>query len=312
MADLFSTITDKAVMDQSQILQWKQGVILAAQEQTNFYKGSPLISQSVDTDGVSASFIKFAQTAGSATLTDGEEVTSTAVVDSKATVTLVEHGAVITTTDLGDVVTDGRLNMYAPELIGRDMGNYIDKYFIGLLEAGSNETIVTQSAETSLLAANVITPTYFEKMYTALRTANIPKIIADSYAVIMHPHVVSDLRNATGAGSFEDVHKYTNSEPVLKNEVGKFRGFKVIESSNVSINADAGDTNVDTYHSCFFGGNALGAAWSKSVAPRATMVTGTDKLDRFYHFGWKGIFAGGLIDSNALQIVTSASAFGAN
>lgn len=312
MADLFSTITDKGVMDQSQILKWQQGVILAAQEQTNFYKGSPLISQEVTTDGVSASFIKFAQTAGSGTLTDGEEVTSTAVVDSKVTITLAEHGAVITTTDLGDVVTDGRLNAYAPELIGRDMGNYIDKYYIQLLEGSSNEYIVTQAAESSLLAANVITPTYFEKAYVFLRANNIPKVVDDSYVAVVHPHVLSDLRNATGAGSFEDVYKYLGKEEILRNEVGKFRGFKIIESSNVTINADAGDTNVDTYHTSFFGGNALGAAWSQRVSPRATMVTGTDKLDRFVHIGWKGIFAGALVDSNASCIVTSASAFGAN
>ena len=150
MADLFSVITDKGVMDQAQILKWQEGVILAAIEATNFYKGSPLISQEKVTDGVSASFIKFAALDGAGALTDGEEVTSDAVVDSKVTVTLAEYGNVVTTTDLGDVVTDGRLNMYVPELIGRDMGTYIDKYFIQLLEAGSNEYTVNASKEVLL------------------------------------------------------------------------------------------------------------------------------------------------------------------
>ena len=312
MADLFSVITDKGVMDQAQILKWQQGVILAAQESTNFFKGSPLISQEATTDGVSHSFIKFAALDGAGALTDGEEVTSDAVVDSKVTVTLAEYGNVVTTTDLGDVVTDGRLNLYVPELIGRDMGTYVDKYHIQLLEAGSNEYTVNSSGESSTLAANVITPTFIEKAYVFLRANNIPKIVEDYYVMVVHPHVLSDLRNATGAGSFEDVYKYLGKEQILKNEVGKFRGFKVIESSNVTVNADAGNGTVDTYHTSFFGGNALGTAWSASRGARATMVTGTDKLDRFVHIGWKGIWAGGLIDTNASCIVTSASAFGSN
>ena len=312
MSDLFEVVTDKGVMDQAQILTWQQGVLLAAQESTNFYKGSPLISQSADTDSVSHSFIKFAALDGAGALTDGEEVTSDAVVDSKVTVTLAEYGNVVTTTDLGDVVTEGRLNNYVPELIGRDMGTYIDKYHIQLLEAGSNEYTVNASGESSTTAGNVITPTFIEKAYVFLRANNIPKLIDDSYVMIVHPHVLSDLRNATGAGSFEDVYKYLGKEQILKNEVGKFRGFKVIETSNVTTNSDAGSGTVDTYHTSFFGGNALGTAWSRSKSPRATMVTGTDKLNRFVHIGWKGIWAGGLIDTNASCIVTSASAFGTN
>ena len=45
MGDLFSTITDKVVLDKSQIEVWQQGVILASRENTHFYPGSPLISQ---------------------------------------------------------------------------------------------------------------------------------------------------------------------------------------------------------------------------------------------------------------------------
>lgn len=312
MADLFSVISDQGVMDQTQIALYQQGVILAAQESTNFFMNSPLIDQNLVQDGATASFFKFSALSGGATLTDGVEVTSEAVTDSKVTLTLVEHGNVVTTTELGNISTGGRLNAAVPILIGKNMGQYVDKYFIQKLEAGSNEYIVTQATEAELLAANVITPTYLEKAYTFLRANNIPKIIAGKYVAIMHPHVISDLRDATGAGSWQDVNKYSGAEPILMNEVASFKGFKIIESANVTVNADAGASAVDSYHSCFFGANALGAAWSSSSKPRMTMVTGTDKLDRFIHIGWKGTFAGGLVDTNASCIVTSASAFGAN
>jgi len=312
MADLFTVITDKGVMDQAQVAAFQQGVILAAEEATNFYKGSPLISQSLTVDAGTATFIKFAQLTGGGTLTDGEEVTSEAVVDSKLTVTLAEHGNVVTTTDLGDITTGGRLNAAVPELIGYNMGTYIDKYHIKLLEASTNEYIVTQATEGDLEASDIITKLYFEKAYTFLKANKIKPVLDGLYAVVIHPHVLSDLRNVAAAGDWVDLAKYASSQTILRNEVGIYKGFKVIESANVTINADAGDAAVDSYHTSFFGYNALGTAWSATRSPRATFVTGTDKLDRFVHIGWKGVFAGGLVDSNASCVVTSASTFGAN
>jgi len=312
MSDLFTVISDKGVMDQAQIALFQQGVILAAKENTNFYPGSSLINQSLTADGATATFIKFAQLTGGATLTDGEEVTSEAIVDSKVTLTLVEHGNVVTTTDLGDITTGGRLNLAVPELVGANMGTYIDKYFIKILEASANEYIVTQGTEAELLAANIITPAYFEKAYTFLRNNNIGKIVDGLYACVIHPLVLADLRQGTSALDWTPVSAYQNSGNVLRNEVGTYTGFKIIESANVTTNTDAGASAVDSFHTSFFGYNALGAAISSSRPPRATFVTGTDKLDRFAHIGWKGVWIGGLIDTNAACVVTSASSFGTN
>lgn len=314
MADLFTVISDKGVMDQSQISLFREGVILAASEATNFYQGSPLISQSLVADGATATFIKFAQLTGGATLTDGEEVTSEAIVDSQVALTLVEHGNVVTITDLGDVSTGGRLNLAVPELVGKNMGTYLDKYFIQRLETSSNEYIVTQATEDALTAADVITPAYFEKAYTFLRKNSIESVMDGMYVGVLHPLVLADLRQGTSVVDWTPVNAYSgaNVSNILKNEVGTYKGFKIIQSANVTTNANAGNANVDTFHSSFFGYNALGAAYSSSRPLRPTFVTGTDKLDRFAHIGWKGTFINGLIDTNASVIVTSASAYGLN
>lgn len=312
MSDLFSTITDQGVMDQTQVAIYKQGVILAAQESTNFFKGSSLINQQLDVDAATASFIKFAALSGGATLTDGVEVTSEAVVDSKATATLIQHGNVVTITDMGDVSTGGRLNLAVPELVGKNMGEYVDKYFIQKLEAGSNEYTPSSTAEASLAATDIITALLFEKAYTFLRTNKIPKLVDGLYVAVIHPHVLSDIRNVAAVGDWVAVSQYQNSASVLRNEVGMYKGFKIIESANVTVNTDAGSSAVDTYHTSFFGYNALGAAYSVSKPLRPTFITGTDKLDRFAHIGWKGTFAGCLVDTNASVLVTTASTFGTN
>lgn len=314
MADLFSVITDQGVMDQAQIAAWKEGVILAASESTNFMMGSPLISQNLSVDAATASFIKFAQLTGGATLTDGVEVTSEAIVDSKATITLVEHGNVVTITDLGDVSVGGRLNLAVPELVGKNMGTYVDKYFIQKLEASSNEYTVNASGEASTTASDIITAAFFEKAYTFLRKGAIEPIVDGLYVAFIHPLVLADVRQGTSLYDWTPVNAYSgaNVSNILRNEVGTYKGFKIIQSANVTTNADAGNGAVDTFHSSFMGYNALGAAWSVSKGLRPTFVSGTDKLDRFAHIGWKGTFAGALVDETASCIVTSASSLGAN
>lgn len=313
MADLFSTLTDKAVLDVSQIELWKEGVILAAQESTNFYPGSPLISQVKDADTSVATFLKFAALSnGTSALTDGVEVTSESVTDSEVNITLAEYGNVVTTTSLGHIVTGGRLNPAVAELIGKNMGTSIDKLAIQTLEASTNELIVTQASEAALTSSDKMTTAYMEKAYNKLRRANIPKLLGDAYVAIMHPDVVSDLRNVASAGDWVDVLKYTTPDTVLRNEVGFFKGFRVIESSNITINTDAGAGAVDSYHSIFIGYNALGYGESTSRPPQVTAISETDKLNRFIHLGWYGVFAFGIIDSNAVWVVTSASSYGTN
>ena len=145
-----------------------------------------------------------------------------------------------------------------------------------------------------------------------MRRNKIQPLIGTGFVALMHPDIVSDLRNVAAAGDWVDVAKYSNLQLVLQNEVGFFKGFKIIEDANVTINTDAGSTTTDTYHSIFMGYNALGYAESVSNAPHPTLVGETDKLNRFAHFGWYGVFKYGIIEQNAIWVVTSASSFGSN
>lgn len=308
MADLFTVISDQGTQAAAQIEIWNEGVILAATEMAHFLPGSPLISQSAFADKAVHTFIKYAALDGGGTLTDGVEVTSDEMIDSEVNLTLAEYGNVITTTNLGHVSTGGRLNPAAAELIGRDMATTLDKTAIQVLEASTNEVTVNATSEAATTASDIITPAFVQKMYNKLRRANIPQ----PYYAIAHPDVMYDLKAGTAANTWTQVSQYTDLETVLRNEVGMYGGFRWLESSNVTINADAGNGAVDTYHTSFIGYNALGVAVSSSVPLTTTVVSGTDKLNRFLHLGWKAILAYGLIDTNACWILTSASTVGAN
>ena len=53
-----------------------------------------------------------------------------------------------------------------------------------------------------------------------------------------------------------------------------------------------------------YGDNALGK--SESVATNPTIVDGTDNLGRIRNYGWYGIYEYGIVDQNALQVISGA------
>ncbi|KAF0146749.1 MAG: hypothetical protein FD143_3269 [Ignavibacteria bacterium] len=314
MADLFTVITDKAVLDYSQVEDWSAGVIIAATEQANFLPGSPLISQTQRGNFSVGTFIKFAQnSASTSALTDGEEITSTAITDTEVNLTIAEYGHDITVTALGQNASGARAFAGASRIVGDNLASTIDTLAIQALEAGSNETIVTQLAETAITASDIITPAYVQRMYNKLRRAKQPKLLDGLYVAVVHPDVMYDLKAATAANSWTDVNKYNNEIPVLRNEVGIYGGFRWIESANVSVNANAGNVGVDTYHTLFLGYNSLGMAMSAQFPVRTYMNDTNSKIPgRFTHLGWHGLFTFGIVEQSAVQVLTSASTVGAN
>lgn len=307
MSDFTTVITDKAVLDQSQVSVWNQGVILAADEELVM---NQFVSQRKSGKAADYKFMKFANMARATTpLIDGEDVTSEAVVDSVVPLTPAEQGNVVTVTTLGDISTGGRLNPAVIEMVGKNMGTSVDTLAILSLEASTNELTTNAGGEAAITATDILTKAYFEKAYNKLRRANIPKI-GGLYVAVIHPDVISDVRDAASAGDWVDVSKYAQPGQILRNELGTYKGFRIIENSNISINADAGALAVDTYHSLFFGYNALGLA--EAVAPGLRITGPFDKLGRLLNFGWYGVLKYGIIDSNAIWMVTSASSYGAN
>jgi N4-gp56 family major capsid protein len=307
MGDFTTNLTKAATVDDSLIDLWNQGVIIAAQENLVM---DQFATVKEEFKAKVMNFTKYTNlTLATTPLTDGEDPVSTALADAPVTLTPAEHGIVVTTTKLSNLQTGGKVDRAAIQLIGNNMGQTQDKLAILALEAGANELTIGGGAESGLTASNIITTAYLEKTYNKLRRANIP-MIGGSYVAIMHPDVISDLRNVAAAGDFVDISKYSNVEQVYKNEIARFKGFRVIENSNITINTDAGASAVDTYHSLFFGFNALGKATSE--APHMTVTGPFDKLGRIINLGWYGCVVYGIIDTDALWVVTSASTYGTN
>lgn len=234
--------------------------------------------------------------------TDSREQAS----DSAVTITPAEYGNAVTQTRLAELKSGGRNSLALIRLAAKNMRESMDKIMIAVGEAGSNVTIVGQTAEASVTAANIITADEIRKQKAIMEAAGV----APPYYCVIHPHVFYDLKKETGDEAFVKALHYADPQAILSGEYGMFDGFRFIVSGQVTVNADAGSGAVDTYHTQFFGNNAFG--YVESQEPGGQITGPFDVHGRFLNIGWYGVFSYGLVDTTAHRVLTSASSMGSN
>ena len=227
----------------------------------------------------SIAFTVFSRMAAATTpLTDGTEASSTTMTDTKVSLTMAEYGAVITSTSLANIATAGKADLASAELVGVNLGETTDKLGLAAVEAGTN-TIAAATAGT--LAALDL-----RGAYTALANAGIAKFEDGRYVAFVNPSQVSDIK-----GDYITIAQSTDISEATSGRVGSLEGFTLIEDSNVT----AGKV-------VCFGKNALGKAVAS--APSLRVVEGSDNLGRTVNVGWYGVMKYGVIDQNALRVLT--------
>jgi N4-gp56 family major capsid protein len=303
-----TNLSGTAQVDDSIKLEFDaQFIIASGQEQVM----DQFVSYKKQIGAKSIDFEKFSQLALATTpLVEVDDVVSEAMVDANILLTPAEYGNVVTTTKLANLQTGGQADLAAARLVGLNMGRTIDKLAILAGEGSANELTPTAGAESTLVAGDVMTVSFLNSLYNKLARQSVQPLSDGMYVAVMHDDIIHDLRNSSGAGSWQDIKKYTDPSEILKNEVGQIAGFKIVRDNHVSVNADAGAALVDTYHTICMGFNALG----KAVSNEPGMVASGpfDKLGRFVNLGWYGALQYGIIDQDALFLGTTSSSIGVN
>lgn len=239
-------------------------------------------------------------------LTETEDATSEALSDSGVAFTPAEYGKPVTTTALANLQTNGMADIAAARLVGINMGATQDKLAVMALEASTNVLGQNGHATGSIVAGDVMTAAFLDKLYNKLSRASIPKING-SYVAVVHEDVATDIR---ADSAFYDIAKYRDAGAVMNNEIGTIKGFRVVINNHITIGTDLGASNADVYKTLCFGFNALGKAVSKDPAG---VITGPfDKLARFVNIGWHGVLKYGIVDQDALWVGQTSSSVGAN
>ena len=271
-------VNTKTLLSDSVVDLMNQAVIVSGNA---YNKVDAFATTKVEDMASSIAFTVFSRMSAATTpLTDGTEAGSTTMTDTKVTLTMAEYGAVITSTSLANIATAGKADLAAAELVGVNLGETTDKLGLAAVEAGSN----TIAAGTIGTLAN----TDLRSAYTALANAGIAKFEDGRYVAFVNPSQVSDIK-----GDYITIAQNTDIGASTSGIVGALEGFTIVEDSNVTAGKVA----------CF-GKNALGKAVASSPALR--IVDGSDNLGRTVNIGWYGVMKYGVIDENALRVITGA------
>lgn len=245
-----------------------------------------------------------------ANLTETTDITPVALGDSRVTVTPYERGnGILTTIKIRSDSYVAGFDADAASLVAWNMADSVDTFARTAMDAGTNVEYVSQSAEASIVATNIITADLVRKKKAELDGANVMPFDSDLVAVI-HPDVAYDFKGETGDGAWVSPAQYVNTEKIYNNEIGKFGGFRFLESSRAKLNADGGSGTVDTYTTYFFGKEHLAKA--ETIPTSLVLGPVTDYLRRWQPLGWYGYFGHGMLRQAAQQRLVSASSIGAN
>lgn len=275
MADFTTNLTGIAQVDNSLVQAYAAGVMIANGQAQIL---EPMVSVREEIGAVSIRFSKYGRLALATTpLNEREDLESVALTDSEIVLTPKEYGNVVTTTNLSSIQTGGRVDLAAATNVGLNMGATQDALILAALmtaPAGNKEASAVSGAQ-------------LDGQYTKLASASVATINGE-YVAVMPEAMIAILRAESG---WIDVAKYASAESVLRNEVGMYKGHRIVRHQGVAAN-----------HAISLGANALGKAVSR--APGMVMTSGQDKLNRFVNIGWYGVFGYGLIDTDAVQILT--------
>lgn len=265
-----------------------------------------------DIGGKSISLPKYDQLSLAITpLDEVEDVVSEAMSDSAVIITPAEYGNVVTTTKLANLQSGGMADRAAARLVGINAGRTRNKLATLAMDAGTQKLIIGgHVAISGILSTDTVDGSSLGLAYNKLARKNVPGLAGGDYFLIAHDDVIQDIREQSGANSWIDAHKYAMPEALLRNEVGMYKGFRVVRDNLSTIIVDGGAANVDVYNTYCVGFNALGEAVSQDIEMRATGPF--DKLMRFVNMGWHGCFNYKVIEEDALVVIQSASSVGDN
>jgi N4-gp56 family major capsid protein len=233
------------------------------------------------------------------------------------TLTPAEYGNVsiaslkVKATSFFDVDTD------QVDAITWNMRDTLDVLVREVISAGTNVRYAGGNTATNQVnSQDVITTADIRYIIAKLRGNAAQGKIGDLYGALIHPDVSHDLRAETGAGAWQDLHKYAAPGAFWPGEIGVFEGAFFIETARTKQAADGADgtdagAGVDVVHrTIFLGKEALAEGVVVEPEVRAGVVP--DKLNRFFPLGWYGYLGWCRFRENALYRLESGSSISAN
>ena len=224
---------------------------------------------------------------------------------------ITQHGDFTAVSDRLELESYDDVIFGATEEMGAAEGETYDTLTRNILVAGNSVMYCGDvGSRQSISKTCILTPDMVNKAATWLKKNKAPKING-SYVALIHPSVAYDLRNSE---EWKEYHKYNDTTPIFKGEIGELHGVRFIETTNGKIwdNGDKTDGSV-VYATLFLGAKAFGI-----LAPEGEgmeMIVKTKEqiggpLNQFSTIGYKFCHGAKILYQERLLRVESGSSFG--
>lgn len=270
----------------------------------------------VNVDRAGSSVKLFTQSDLAVATTPLSELTDPEVIalpnPTSVTLTPYEYGNVSVTSIKAKATAFADIDPMQMNLIAYNMRDTLDELVSVVANGGTNVRYSdagdagANNSTDDLAAADVLSALDVRKTVTNLRAAAAQGKFGDLYAAYIHPNVAADLRSATGAGTWQDLHKYAAPGEFWPGTTGVFEGAAFIETARVK-KANDGATSATVYRTVFAGQEAI--AEGVVIEPGVRVGNIPDKFGRFFPLGWYGFLGWQRFREEALYRVESGSAF---
>ncbi len=240
------------------------------------------------------------------------DVDAVGLSDSTVTVTPKEYGNAVLLSIR--IRTDNFLIGFDADvanILNYNMVDTIDALALAAIDGGTNESYEGQTSEAAITASDNLSAASVRQKRAELRGASVLPWDGRHYAAVIDPDVAYDLKSETGEAAWTaPAIRNEGAMRIWNDEIGTFANFRFMETPRVTLNADGGSGNVDTYSCYFFGREFLAKA--ESIAPGMVMGPVTDKLRRLQPLGWYTYAGWDTLREAALRRHLVASSIGDN
>lgn len=237
-------------------------------------------------------------------LTEGTAPTPKALSLGTVTMSAAQYGDAVSITDLAKVKSPVELVPLASERLGRQVKESLDQVARDVIAAGGTVFyggnaggVPDHSTRATLDNTDTCGAGNLRILKTKMFKAKIRPFADGFYRLWVHPNVEYDLRADTSTGGFIDVNKYTDSTPLIKGEVGKLEGFRIMSI----VNAPTFSSGVTVYGSIAVGSVKGWGAGDLQTLKTYHVAPGGDHTDYLAQeeiLGWKVAYGVAVLDND--------------
>lgn len=248
-----------------------------------------------------------AVTAAKTPLNEEQDVDSTKLPPTiPVNLTVNEYGAAVTKTKILKYFSFADVDGIAARTVGMHMAETMDELVQDVMATGTQVMRAQSRASTvTVTSTDYIRATDVRRWTTKLRANKVPDF-GGFYMAGIHPHVIHDLREETGSGSWRVPSEYgTDQSNIWNGEFGAFEGVRFVQNTRTRTALD-GASSGKVYRTWILGREAI--AERVVEEPSSVIAPVVDKLQRFSTIGWYGVLGWALYrDESIVRFESSSS-----